>query len=631
MQGGGKTGGRDRRKGGIMAARIKSLSKTFVWILLVLVVAGLGGYGALNLSGGVRTVAKVGDRTVTTDQYARELQREIRTIEAQTGQPLPMTRARELGIDQTVLGRLVTLAAIDNEIDRIGLSIGDENLQKEILAVPAFQGPDGKFNRETYKFQLEQARLTEAEFEADLRAEAARTLVQGAIVAGVKMPAVATDTLAAYISARRSFTWAPLPATALENPVPEPTEDDLRAYYDANPDQFTLPETKRITYAVLTPEMVMDEVQIDDEAVRKLYDARADEYDTPERRLVERLIFPDEDSATQARAALDAGETTFEALVAERGLTMGDVDMGDIEKSDLDQGADEIFAAETGSVVGPIATDLGPALFRINGRLEARSTPFESVAAQLRDELAGERARRLIESRAEAINDLLAGGATLEDLASEEGMELGRIDWTAQSDEGIAAYDAFRRAAEKAGPDDYPEAAFLDDGGLFALRVDEVLPPRPEPFEAARDRIAAAWKRAETEKALRARAEELIATLREGGNFAAAGLDAIAETGLTRTAFIEGTPPDFMNRVFEMEKGEYAAIGSGDRFFILRLDDTLPPEETEDFKALKTALAQQADQELGQALFEAFVRDAQVRARPTVDQQAINAVQANFR
>ncbi len=614
-----------------MAVKIKSLSKAFVWILLVLVVAGLGGYGALNLSGGVRTIATVGEKTVTTEQYARELQREIRSIEAQTGQPLPMTQAIELGLDQAVLARLVTLAAIDNEIDRIGLSIGDENLQKEILAVPAFRGPDGRFDRETYRFQLEQARLTESEFEADLRAEAARTLVQGAIVAGAKMPAVATDVLADYISARRSFTWAPLTDRMLAAPIPEPTEADLRAYYDANPDQFTLPETKRITYAVLTPEMVMDEVQIDDEAVRKLYEARADEYNMPERRLVERLIFPDEDSAAQARAALEAGETTFEALVAERGLTLGDVDMGDIEKSDLDAGAEEIFAAETDAVVGPIATDLGPALFRINGRLEARSTPFESVAAQLRDELAGERARRLIESRAEGINDLLAGGATLEDLASEEGMELGRIDWTAQSDEGIAAYDAFRQAAEKAGPNDYPEAAFLDDGGLFALRVDEVLPPRPEPFAAARDRIAAAWKRAETEKALRARAEELIATLRENGNFAAAGLEAISETGLTRTAFIEGTPPDFMNRVFEMEKGEYAAIGSGERFFIIRLDDILPPEETEDFKALKTALAQQADQELGQALFEAFVRDAQIRARPTVDNRAINAVHANFR
>lgn len=614
-----------------MAARIKRLSKTFVWVLMGLLIAGLAGFGALNLSGTVRTVATVGGQTVTVDEYARELQREVRAVEAQTGQPLQLSQVRDMGLDQSVLARLIAIASIDNEVDSIGLSVGDANLQQEIVAIPAFQGPDGKFDREAYKFQLEQARLGEAEFESDLRAESARTLVQGAILSGTRMPPVLTDTLTDYIAARRSFTLATLTAETLPEPLTEPTEADLRAWYDANPDRYTLPETKQLTYALLTPEMVLDQVEVEDDAVRKLFDQRMAEYDIPERRLVERLVFADQTAASDAKAQLEVGGTTFEALVLDRGLTLGDVDMGDVTVEDLGAAGATVFAAQTGDVIGPVDTDLGPALFRVNGVLAARLTPFEDAEDELRDELAGERARRMIEARAEGINDLLAGGATLEDLAAESGMELDRIDWSENTSEGVAAYDAFRAAAAKVQDGDYPEAAFLEDGGLFALRLDEVLAPRPQPFEDARQTVIADWTLAETEKALRARADTAIAEMATSGDFAAAGLAARQETGLTRGAYLDGTPPDLMAQVFLMQPGETRIVAAGGSVVIVRLDEVLPPDDSAELTAMRDAFAQQLDQALGQALFDAYVFDAQIRARPMLDQQALNAVQSNFR
>lgn len=614
-----------------MAARIKRLSKTFVWVLMGLLIAGLAGFGALNLSGTVRTVATVGGQTVTVDEYARELQREVRAVEAQTGQPLQLSQVRDMGLDQSVLARLIAIASIDNEVDSIGLSVGDANLQQEIVAIPAFQGPDGKFDREAYKFQLEQARLGEAEFESDLRAESARTLVQGAILSGTRMPPVLTDTLTDYIAARRSFTLATLTAETLPEPLTEPTEADLRAWYDANPDRYTLPETKQLTYALLTPEMVLDQVEVEDDAVRKLFDQRMAEYDIPERRLVERLVFADQTAASDAKAQLEVGGTTFETLVLDRGLALGDVDMGDVTVEDLGAAGATVFAAQTGDVIGPVDTDLGPALFRVNGVLAARLTPFEDAEDELRDELAGERARRMIEARAEGINDLLAGGATLEDLAAESGMELDRIDWSENTSEGVAAYDAFRAAAAKVQDGDYPEAAFLEDGGLFALRLDEVLAPRPQPFEDARQTVIADWTLAETEKALRARADTAIAEMATSGDFASAGLAARQETGLTRGAYLDGTPPDLMAQVFLMQPGETRIVAAGGSVVIVRLDEVLPPDDSAELTAMRDAFAQQLDQALGQALFDAYVFDAQIRARPMLDQQALNAVQSNFR
>ena len=49
-----------------MAARVKELSKSFVWILMGLLVAGLAGFGATNLTGTAHTVATIGDQTIST-------------------------------------------------------------------------------------------------------------------------------------------------------------------------------------------------------------------------------------------------------------------------------------------------------------------------------------------------------------------------------------------------------------------------------------------------------------------------------------------------------------------------------------------------------------------------------------
>ncbi|WP_171240731.1 peptidyl-prolyl cis-trans isomerase [Ruegeria sp. HKCCA5491] len=613
-----------------MAAGMKNLSKTFVWILMGLLMLGLAGFGATSLTGTVRTVAQVGDEDISVNEYVRELQREIRAVENQTGQPLQMSQAIEIGLDQLALSRLTALAAIDNEVGLLGISIGDENLQKEILAIPAFQGVNGTFDREAYQFQLEQVGMTDTEFETDLRKESARTIVQGAIMGGIEMPQALTDVLTDFIGARRSFTVATLTPDALTTPVADPTDAQVQAYYDENSDQFTLPRTKQLTYAILSPDMLLDSVEVDEDSVRRLYDQRSAEFLQPERRLVERLPFPSEEEAKDAMAQLEVGGTSFEQLVRDRELELSDVDLGDVTREDLEGAADAVFAAELDTVVGPLPSVFGPALFRINGSLAENNTSFEDAAPILHEELAADRARRQIEAQSEDINDLLAGGATLEELVAETEMELGQIDWTRQSEDGVAAYEGFRAAAEAVQEGDFPEVAFLEDGSIFAMRLNEVLPRRPEPLDTARERVAMAWTLAETGKALEEQANVVLEQLKEDGDFTATDLPFRVENALTRTAFLDDVPADFMTQVFEMEPDELRVVPGAGTALIVRLDELLPPDETDELRQAQEALAAQLNQALAQNIFDVYVRDAQVRARPVVDQRALNAVQASY-
>ncbi|WOI34305.1 SurA N-terminal domain-containing protein [Tritonibacter scottomollicae] len=610
---------------------MKHLSKTFVWILMGLLFVGLAGFGAINVSGTTRTLATVGETDVSVDDYARALQQEQRAIQAQSGQSVPLSQLISMGVDRGVLSGLVASAALDNEMQTLGISVGDETLLKEITQIQAFQGSDGAFSRDNYRFALENAGLSEPEFEEDMRAETARTLLQGAIVGGTRMPAALGETLTDYIGARRSFAYVRLSAEDAVLTAVEPTEDELRAYYEANIDAFTLPETKVITYVALRPDALVDEVEVDETALRALYEERDAEFNVPERRLVERLVFADQDAADTAKAQLDVGGTTFETLVQDRGLSLSDIDMGDVAQDDLGAAGEAVFAVEMGDVAGPLPSDLGPALYRVNGLLEASFTSFEDALPALREELALDRARRVIESRAEGIDDLLASGATLEELAAEEhGLAVGRIDWTADTTDGIAAYDTFRTAAEAVSVEDFPTVDYLDDGSVFALRLDEVLDPRPEPFDSARPAVTEAFKADRVAKALKAEADELKAVVEANDGQFPEDRDVTEQTGLTRTAYLDQTPVDLMNEVFEMEVGEVRVVSDAEGTVVVRLDDTLPPDDSDDMQFLTQALSEQLDQSLSNEIFQIYMQAVQTRARPQVNQQAVNAVHATF-
>ncbi|WP_339636398.1 peptidyl-prolyl cis-trans isomerase [uncultured Sulfitobacter sp.] len=613
-----------------MAKKGFSFSKTAVWALMALLILGLGGFGAINLSGNLRSIGSVGDKSISVDQYARQLQQEIRAIEAQTGESLSFARAQEMGLDRAVLQRIVRNRALDHEADEMGLSIGDATLRDEIVAISAFQGIDGNFDREGYRFALQQSGMSEAEFERSIREEAARGLLQRAILGGVSMPDTYARTLVDYVAEERSFTWARLSESDLDTPVAAPTEEELQAYYDANTDDFLLPASKSITYAWLRPEDLLDEVEVPEEELRAEYDARSDEYDQPERRLVERLVFANEEAATQAAAAIEVDGTTFEALVEERGLALADVDMGDVAKSDLDAAGDAVFGAQSGDIVGPLPTSLGPALFRVNAVLPAQNVPFEEAREVLEETLAISRATRAVEARAQEIDDRLAGGATLEDLAEETKMNLGTIDWTQESSDGIAAYGAFREAAAGLSADAFPQIDQLEDGGVFAMRLDETKPERPEPFEQARDAVETAWRNAQIVEALTAKAESLTGTLAEADGFQAAGLTPQLGEGMTRSSYVDGTPDDFMDQVFDLDEGGVAVLPAGDSVVVLRLDAVTPAGEDDQTQALMDRLSQQLDQALAQGLFDIYSNAVMRDADPQIDQRAVSAVHVNF-
>jgi peptidyl-prolyl cis-trans isomerase D len=602
-----------------------------VWILMAMLVVGLGGFGVTNFGGGVTSIGRVGDRDIDTNVYARALQQELAAMRAQFGQNITLAQAQSLGIDRQVLQSLVAQTALDNEAARVKLSVGDAVVAQRITETPAFQGTAGQFDRDTYRFTLDRNNLTENTYEASLRADLARQLLTGAIAGGFVAPAALTDTLYNWVGERRGFSLLRLTAQDLAAPVAEPTEEELVAFYEANIAQFTAPAAKRIRYASLLPEDIAADQPVDEETLRRMYDSRIAEFVQPERRLVERLIYPSAEAAAEAKARIDAGED-FEALVAERGLELDDIDMGDVGREELGAAADAVFALEGPAVVGPFDSDLGPALFRMNAILTAQETSFEDARADLAVEIRADSARRAIADRVEAIDDLLAGGSTLEEVAAEQGMTLGTVDYVASepAPEGIAAYPAFRTAADAVAEGDFPEAVLLADGGVVALQYVETVPEAPIPFETAREAVVAAFSADALAKALGSRAVEVKAAVEAGQSLQAFGI-VQRTASIAREGFVEGAPPELMAAIFSMSPGDVRVIEGPEFSGIVRLDEITPAaQEGEDASALKGAISAQVEQAFAQDALQLFSNALTDEAGIFLDQNAINAVHAQF-
>jgi peptidyl-prolyl cis-trans isomerase D len=608
-------------------------SKVAVWVILLLLIVGLTGFGVQNFGGSVKSIGKVGDTEIDINRYARELDQEMRALRAQAGQNITFADAQAAGIDRVVLQRLIGTVAMENEAARIGISAGDGEVQRRVLSNPAFQNAAGQFDRSVYQFTLEQAGMSPATYEELLRTEVARNLLEGAVAGGVEAPDTYAEVIIDYLGEQRSFSWLRLDRSTVTAPLPEPDEAALKAFYEENTDAFMLPETRKITYVWLTPDALIDRIEVDDETLRAIYAERDAEFNVPERRVVDRLVFVSEEEAARAMEELASGATTFNDLVAARGLTLDDVSLGEVTAEDLSEAeAQAVFGADGPGLVGPVETDIGPALLRINAILYARSTPFEEVREQLRAEYAAERARRRVADQITELEDLLAGGATLEELAAETDLELGRIDWTEGSSEGIAAYAAFAEAARRAAPEDYPEILPLDDGGIFALRLDELVEAHPQPFEEARDKVVALWEAAELQKMLRAEAEALRERIAAGAPIGTLGYPVTVETGLTRDAFIEGAPPDLVANVFALEKvGESAIAEDAGAVVLAQLTEIRPADrESPEAQQVAAAVRDATVQSLSQDTLTMFIRAVQNRAGISINQAAINAVHAQF-
>ncbi|MGV8950997.1 MAG: SurA N-terminal domain-containing protein [Cypionkella sp.] len=606
-------------------------ASAMAWVLMAMLIGGLGGFGVTNFGGSVASVGSVGDKKIEVNDYARALRNQMNALSQQFGTTVTFQMAQSFGIDRQVLQTLIDNAALDNEADRVGLSVGNATVYAKLSTITAFQGVDGKIDPLAYDQVLKQNNLTKAEFERGIRGDTARELLQQAVTTGVTAPAALIDTITAWAGEQRSFSLLPVTEASLLTPVITPDAAGLQAYYTAHIADYTRPEAKQISYAALRPEDLAKDMPADEAALKAAYQARISEFVIPEKRLVERLGFGTEADAAAAKARLDAG-TSFEDLVKERNLTLQDVDLGDVTKSQLGEAGEAVFALTAPGVVGPLNSNVGPALFRMNAVLAAQETSFDQAKADLAKTLQLDAARKAIEGRVNDIDDALAGGASLDDLVKEQKMVKATIDYAkgAEDNDPITADAKFAAAADKLAEGDFPEAVILSDGSVVAMQLDKTLPPTPLAFDVVKDKVTAAARAEVLAKALSDEAARIKAAVEAGKPLDSFG-KVIKVEKIDRQGQVKDAPASVLAAAFEMKPQELRVVAEPDATALVQLDSiTAAPTSGKDITAMRDAITANANKAISDDVLALYTTALTAEAGISLDQSAINSVNSQI-
>src|SRR6266851_3812158 len=401
---------------GMRKASSNWLGKTIMAVVMGVLIISFGIWGIADIFRGFgqSTLATVGRTEISINEF-----RQIYT-----------ERLQQIGrqFDRQLLLQTIADAAVDEEARRLGLGQSDAETMRMIYNDPNFKGVGGAFDPGRFQATIRQFGFTEQRYLADQRRLSLRRQIAGTISAGLEPPKVLIEALSRFQNEQRSMDYVKLDA-AQAGPIDPASPETLASYFEDHKTQFRAPEYRKISFVAITPEDIGKWSEVSDEDARKLFEQRRGKLGTPEQRQVSQIVFPNAEEAMAARNRIASG-MSFDDLAKERGLNPSDVDLGLIAQSAIIDPAiaDAAFSLPSGEVSQPVQGRFGVALVKI-GKIEPGAEPsYESVASNLKKEIAIERARKSVADLRDKMEDERGGGAGVIEAAQKLGLTAVTID-----------------------------------------------------------------------------------------------------------------------------------------------------------------------------------------------------------
>jgi peptidyl-prolyl cis-trans isomerase D len=478
-------------------------------------------------------VAKVGDHEIRADELQKAMQAALERMRQQFGQTLDMAQAKQLGIVDTLLNQLIDRALLDQEAARLNLDVSDDIVRSAIFDNPAFKTPDGRFDRMLFNQVLIMNQLTEDQLVARLRRDIPRSDLLQALTVGVTGPRPVLDTLYRYRNEKRVAEIVAFPLASAPDPG-QPSEADLQKFYDAHAELFRAPEFRGLTVLSLSPDDMAKGIEIPEDRLKKEYEERKDEFNTAEQREVEQIMAPSEEKAKEGAAALEAGKDFKEVAKDVVGQDPDTIELGLLKRQEMPRELGDIaFDLPVGKPSDPVKTPLGWHILRVVKIEPGTTQTLEQVKDKLSAEMAREEALDRIDRLANKIDDALAGGTPLPEVADKFGMKLTNVaasDLGGRDAEGkpvmlpVAQSEVLKTAFDL-GNGETSRVTASQDGAIYAVHVDKVMPTMVKPLAEVKDQAVTAWQAEQKHAAVLKEAEELAAAVKPDAPLAAVAAD----------------------------------------------------------------------------------------------------------
>ncbi|ABC22690.1 hypothetical protein F11_09715 [Rhodospirillum rubrum F11] len=564
--------------------------------LLGLLVLSFGVWGVADYmvrGGGPKPAITVGGQSFGAGYVRNQFSEDLGRLRRQ-GIELDAEQAIAMGLLGQTVQTIVQGAVLDESGRRLGLVASDDALRSAIQNDPLFKGADGRFDRDRLSRILAANNLTEAGYIDLRRRDMIREALVEPVVSAVGVPGPIVDVLAAHASERRVAQVLTVAKAALPAPTTKPTEEALEKVRQENLDRFTAPEYRTAKALLLTRDAVAGSITVADEAIAQYYEAHGDEFVQPASRRVTQALFSSREQADSALVLIRSSSASLDE--ASRKITgSGAIDMGNVTDSSLPAPLPATIAAQDVGVVGePAQSPLGWHLFLVTAATPETTKPLAEVAPQIRKTLASDQAVDSLYALSTQVEDLLAGGAGIDEVATQVGLPLLAFSVDSQGNsqdgtpaKGLPSDGAFLKTLFGLGEGEV--SPMIDyEGGFFIQRLETITPRAPRPLDAVRAEVVALWQDQEQTATAGRLAEGLLSRAKAGASFedlaAAEPASRLSTTPpVTRDGRSDGAaeadplPGALVQAMFAARQGDVVRADGSDGVSLLRVLEIRQP------------------------------------------------------
>jgi peptidyl-prolyl cis-trans isomerase D len=637
--------------------RRASKSKTGTWVVAAVGIAILAGFaygdisnfgsGNVGFGMGSSTLATVGSEQVTEQEVSEAMQRRLQ----QTRQERPdADYSTIIGDFDQIVNELLDQKTLLAFAEKYHFPLSKRLIDAEIAQIPQTKGLNGQFSQQAYHAFLGQQRLTDAQVRQVLAGGLLERFMLTPVAANARFSVGMARPYAAMMLESREGEAAVIPIEPFRAGL-KPTDADLQTYYTANRNRYMVPEQRVLRIARLGPDQVAN-VAASDQEVAAYYNAHKADYASKETRNISQAVVPDQATAN-AIASRAKGGATIAAAAAPAGSNAAVTSLKEESREAYatvagDKAAAAAFAAPAGTVIGPIQTDFGWAVAKMELIQTKGGKTLEQAQAEIAAKITGDKRKAAIEDLVDKLQNAVDDGSSFTEAAGQAKLPITTTPLITAS--GASRADPKFKAppelapALKTGfdlaPSDPPEIVSLGtDKGYAMVSPGQVVPAAPAPLADVRERVADDWINGKALERARAASAQIETKVEHGTPLS----QAMKESGTPlppvqplkavrlQIAMAQGPVPEPLKVLFTLGQGKSRVFPApqGRGFYIVKVGKIQPGDAL-----LQPSLIGRMQTELQQAAAEDYAREFLAAMRQALgakrNESAIQATKARL-
>jgi len=567
-----------------------------VILLLILVGFAMGDIQSVIRGGGfgvsADTMAKVGSQRVSDRDMQRAMERRLAQVRQQN--PEADYGAISGDFDQ-LLTALIDARALEAFASKFGFNLSKRLVDGQIATLPGTKGLNGQFSEQAYAQFLAQQRMTDEDVRVIIRNGLLQQLLIAPAAVNARIPIGMATPYASVLLEARQGEVAFVPLEAFKAGL-NPTQADLDRFYSANRQRYVVPEQRILRIAKFGPDQVGN-VEATDKEIADAYNQNRALYAPKETRIISQAVVPDR-AAAQAIAERARGGQAFAAAAAPAGLSAADISVGPQTREQFNdlagqQVAAAVFSAQDGSIVGPIQSDIGWHVVKIDGIKREGGKPLEAVRSELATKIAAQKKKTALEDLVTKVQDSLDDGSSFSEAAAAAKLtptETPPItaDGRSRSDPNFKLAPelapALKSGFELAENDEPVIETLPNDAGYAMVAPARVIAAAPAPLASIRDRVVQDWINDQASQRAKQLADAIgakgaNASLADASKGAAVPVkvEPISARRIQLAQFRGQVPPP-LAVLFSMSQGKVRTVssGQGQGFFVVKLNKITP-------------------------------------------------------